>query len=152
MTCIEVVPATREHVRIVVRDMRPIDRAEIERRGYHVRHLTHYLYRHSTTRKTVLVDGAVAAVAGLYGPLLDDESQPWLFTTPEIERAKVTFFREVRREIHDALLCHRRLSTYVLASYTQSIRFYTALGFKIGPPEPIGIDGVPYCLMSIERA
>lgn len=151
MIC-EVVPATLEHVRIIVRDMRPIDRSEIEKRGYHVRHLTHYLYRQSTMRKTVLVDGVVAAVAGLYGPLLDEECQPWLFTTPTVERAKVSFFREVRRAISDALLSRRRLHTYVLASYTQSIRFYSALGFTIGPPEPIGIDGVPYCLMSIERA
>jgi hypothetical protein len=43
----QIIPATTEHIRLAARALRPMDRAEIERRGYHVRHLLHLLYRQS---------------------------------------------------------------------------------------------------------
>jgi hypothetical protein len=148
----QIIPATTEHIRLAARALRPMDRAEIERRGYHVRHLLHLLYRQSPLRRAALLDGQVAAVWGCEGSVLDTEGVPWLFTTPVVERSKVEFFRETRRQIDEMLKSRQRLSTYVLASYTQSTRFFAALGFRIGPPEPIGVGGENYCLMSLERS
>ncbi len=147
----EIVPATAEHIRLAARNLRPMDRAEIEGRGYCVRHLMNQLYRQSLMKRAALLDDRVAAVWGLYGAMIADEGQPWLFTTPEVERRKMDFFRETRRQIEEMMMSKRRLSTCVLASYTQSTRFFSKLGFQIGEPNLMGVDGSPYCMMTRER-
>ncbi len=134
----EIVPATAEHIRLAARDLRPMDRAEIEGRGFCVRHVLHQLYRQSSLKRAALVEGGVAAIWGTYGQMIADECYPWLFTTPLVEKHKLEFFRETRREVRDMLLSRRRLSTYVLSSYTQSVRFFALMGFKTEAPIVIG--------------
>lgn len=147
----EIVPARLEHIRTLARTMRTMDRAEIEGWGLSVRHTLHGLWRDSPVRRAALVDGEVAAVWGVQASMMTDDGQPWLFTAPAIERAKLAFLRETKCEIHELLGMYRRLRCYVLAIYTQSIRFFEAMGFTIGPAEPVGRDGTPYRLMTIER-
>src|ERR1700729_632210 len=125
----QIVPATAEHMRLAARDLRSMDRAEIEGRGFKPRHLLHRLYRQSPFSRAALLGGQVAAVWGCEGSVLDTEGVPWLFTTPTVEQSKVEFFRETRRQIAEMLKSRQRLSTYVLASYTQSTLFFAALGF-----------------------
>lgn len=134
----EIVPARIEHMRRAALALRPMDRAEIEGRNCSVRHILHQLYRQSPMSRAALLGGQVAAVWGSYGPLMSDECSPWLFTTPLVEQHKLEFFRETRRQIDEMLLCRRRLSTHVLSSYTQSVRFFALLGFKTGDPVKIG--------------
>jgi len=147
----EIRPATLADIRVMARAIRPMDRAEIEGWGLKARHLLHDLYRDSPVRRVALVGGEVAAVWGVQTPVLGSDGAPWLFTAPSIERAKIAFLRETRREINEMLVIHGRLRCYVLASYTRSIRFFAALGFTFGPPEPVGVDGVAYRLMTIWR-
>lgn len=128
-----------------------MDRAEIEGWGLTVRHLLNFLYRESSLKRTALVDGEVAAVWGTQGSMVSEDAQPWLFTTPAVERARMAFFRETRREVAEMLRTRKRLRSYTLASYEQSIRFFTALGFTFGPPEPVGKGGTLYRLMTLER-
>lgn len=135
----------------MARTMRAMDAAEITSWGLCVRHTLHFLWRDSPVRRAALVDGEVAAVWGVQSALLGDDGQPWLFTAPAIEKAKLAFLRETRREINDLLGQYRRLRCYVLASYSESVRFFEAMGFAIGSPEPVGKDGVPYRLMTITR-
>lgn len=147
----EIVPARLEHVRMMARTMRPLDRAEIEGFGLCVRHTLHWLWRDSPMRRAALVDGEVAAIWGYQGALMSDEVVPWLFTAPAIERAKLAFYREARREIDEMLALHGRLHCHVLAAYKQSVRFFEVMGFKIDAGEPIGRDGTLYRLMTLER-
>ncbi len=147
----EIVPARIEHMRLAALNLRPMDRAEIEGLGCEPRHLLHRLYRQSPFSRAALINCQIAAVWGITGALLADEGCPWLFTTPIVERQKIEFFRETRRQVEEMLKSRRRLSTYVLASYTQSTRFFTALGFKIGPAVSVGTKGIQYSQMTIER-
>lgn len=118
--------------------LRPMDRAEIEGRGFKPRHVLSQLHRQSSMKRAALLDGQVAAVWGAYGPLMADECYPWLFTTPLVERHKLEFFRETLRQVNEMLLSRRRLSTYVLSSYVQSVRFFALMGFKTGEPVVLG--------------
>jgi hypothetical protein len=147
----EIRAATLADIRALVRTARPLDRAEVEGWGLCWKHTLHALYRDSATKRVALVDGEVAAIWGVQGPVMSDDAAPWLFTTPAVERAKLAFFRETKREIEAMLVTHRRLRAYVLASYEQSLRFFHAMGFSFGDPEPVGINGTAYRLMTLER-
>lgn len=147
----EIVPARLEHVRAMVNTMRPMDRAEIEGWGLTPRRVLHCLYRDLFTKKAALVDGETAAIWGIQGSALSDFGMPWAFTAPPIERAKMAFYRETHREIAEMLVTRRSLKTYVLASYDASRQFFGRFGFRFGPPEPLGQNGTPYQLMTLNR-
>lgn len=138
-------------IRALANTMRDQDRAEILGWGLVPRHLLHHLYRESPIKQTALVDGEVAAVWGCQGAVLGGDADPWLFTAPAILRAKRGFFREARRIIGEMLAVHPRLRFYGLASYSESIRLFERMGFVAGPPEPLGVNGTEYRLMTIER-
>ena len=147
----EIVPARLAHVRAMVNHMRPMDRAEIEGWGMDPKRVLHWLYRDSSIKKAALVDGEVAAIWGVQGAALDDTGMPWAFTAPAIERAKLAFYRETRREVEEMLSTKRSLRTYVLASYGASMAFFSRFGFQFGPPEPIGKNKTAYRLMTLNR-
>ncbi len=147
----EIRAATLADIRALANAARPMDRAEVEGWGLCWRHTLQFLYRDSTIKRVALVDGEVAAIWGVQGPIVGDDGSPWLFTTPAVERARLAFFRETKREIEAMLVTHRRLRAYTLASYERSIRFFHALGFSFGDPEPVGVNGTAYRLMTLER-
>ena len=147
----QIVTARLEHVRAIVRTMRPMDRAEIEGMGLCVRHTLHHLWRNSSLRKAALVEGEVAAVWGLEGPMLDDVGMPWAFTAPAVERARLAFYRETRAEIEAMLHVKRRLQTYVLADYARAIRFFGRFGFQFCEPAPLVAGGPTFRRMILER-
>ena len=144
MMRIEIVDATRAHVRELVRCMRDEDRAEIEDLGENVRHTVHRLHRDSIFSRAALIDGAVAAVWGLEGTMLSDEALPWLFTTPTVERAPLTFLRVAQAEAAHMMIGRNRLISRVAASYERSVRLFEMVGFVMGPPTPSPPHGVLY--------
>lgn len=144
-------PATIAHVRLMATVMREQDRAEITNMGLGVRETLLRLYRTSAVARAATVDGDLAAIWGLQGELLSDTGSPWLFTAPPIERARFAFAKETRREIAEMLQTRRRLTTGVLASYTQSTRFFEMLGFSISSPRLVENASAPYCQMTLER-
>lgn len=98
-------------------------------------------YRDAILRRTYFVDGELAAMSGLCGPLLADIGEPYLMTTPAAERAKVSFIRCARAAV-DEMLAHRlRLEGHVAASYTQACRLLEVLGFTLSEARPFGSNG-----------
>jgi hypothetical protein len=147
----EIRPATLTDVRAMARLMRTMDRAEIEGWGVPTRGTLRKLWRGSPVCRAAVVDGEIAALWGCQGATLSGDAAPWLFTTDAMSRARLAFFRETRREITEMLGTHRRLRSYVLASYDASIRFFGRMGFAFGPEEAVGVNGTAYRMMTLER-
>ncbi len=90
---------------------------------------------------------------GVCGPMLSDTGQPWLLTSPAIERVKVSFLRIAREELAAMLAVRRRLENYVAADYGRAIRLLEALGFTVEAPKPMGLkSGALFRKFWIERS
>lgn len=137
---LRIVPTTMAHAQALV--PRPGDVAEIAALGLTVVEGLRLSLERALWADTYLVDGEVAAVAGLGLPsLLGRVATPWLVTGEPVDRQRRTFLRltgarvaRMRRE-WDLLVNH------VHADYAQSIRWLAWLGFEIEPARPFGPYG-----------
>jgi hypothetical protein len=118
--------------------LRPADRAEVEAVGIDPRVGIRRSFRHAVLRKSYIVDGELAAMSGLCGPMLGDIGQPYLMTTAAVERVPVTFFKLAAAGVDEMLAHKMRLEGHVAASYVRACRFLAAIGFSLGKPEPFG--------------
>jgi hypothetical protein len=128
------VEAKLAHIRQLVPALRPEDRAEIEAQGETPRHLLFRLWRWSSIRRTVFVDGDIAAMWGCGGGLLARTGSAWLYTTAAAERVPIGFLKTARSGIREARQRFPVLISDVDARYERSIRFMTMLGFHVGAP------------------
>lgn len=108
-------------------------------------------FRNAVFRRTAFVDGEIAAMVGLGGPLLSDHGVPWLLTTPAVERVPIAFLKEGRALVAQMLALRPHLENRVLASYTRACRFLALLGFELDPPTPFGPHGALFRRFSLSR-
>lgn len=131
-------PSEMADVYALAANLRAADRAEVESLGIDVRVGIRRSYRNAVLRKTYLIDGEVAAMSGLCGPLLGDIGEPYLMTAPAVETMPVTFLKQARTSLAGMLQLKRRLEVQVDANYTKACRLLEVLGFTLGPPRPLG--------------
>lgn len=122
--------ATIAHVYDLARNLREEDRAELG--DMDPRAAVRKCWRMSVIRRTALVDGEVAAMWGMAGPILASVGEIWLLTTPAIERAPVAFIRGAKSEIERMLAVRDKLTGVVCPTYRRATRFLEVLGFTIG--------------------
>ena len=148
---IEVVPCKLSHLRELANNMRPGDAAEAAVTGKPCRHLLVFLWRSSVYSRTALIDGQVAAAWGCTAPLLVSEGEPWLFTTPVVEKAPVSCVKVGRREVARMLRDHQALVSSVADDYTRAVNFLRKLGFTIGAGQAVGDTGKVFREIRMER-
>lgn len=129
-----VVPATMAHCYALARNLRDGDRKEIAVCGLEPRRAIRGCYRQSIFARTAFIDGEIAAMMGMAGVLLSDVGEPWLLTTPAIERLPTFFLREARKGVQEMLAIKPKLEGYVDASYEGACDFLTALDFRLSAP------------------
>lgn len=129
-------PAKLSHVGELARSLRPGDRREIEIAGLAPRHAIRSCIRQSTFARTAFIDGQIAGMIGLAGVLLSDVGEPWMLTTPVVERLPTFFLREARKGVQDMLALKPKLEGYVDADYEAACDFLTALDFRLDDPIP----------------
>lgn len=144
-------PSVAADVYEMAANLRRGDRAEIEGLGGEPRLALRRTYRNGILRKTYLVDGELAAMSGLCGPMLADIGQPYLVTTPAAERVPVTFVKAAREAVTEMLVHRLRLEGHVAADYTGACRLLELLGFTLGKPEPFGPTGVLFRTFTLIR-
>lgn len=150
MSGYEVVPCTMADLRGLARNMRAADRSEIIGMGLKPLRTLYHCWSGSAASCAVrATDGAVIAVAGDVGHLLDPVGRLWLFTSPLVERFPLAFFREARAFLHARLAVRRALTSSVRADYTAALRTFDMLGFQIEPPEPMPPYGTEYCRITM---
>lgn len=149
MMQIQCVPARIADVYAVYNALRYADELELRRLGGDPKRIMRDNFRHSFLRRTLFVDGEPAAIAGCYGSALSDEGLPYLFTTPEVERAPIAFVREAKRLVEEMLAIKSVLIGNVDAGYKEAQKLLEQLGFVLGDPEPWPVTGALF--RSFER-
>jgi hypothetical protein len=147
-----IMEAEPSHLDSLAARLRAFDCLELMACGKSARAHLQRCYDLTIMRKTAFVEGEIAAMWGLHpGPLLGDTGHPWFLTTAAVERVPIAVVKEARRHIAEMLEVRPRLVNYVLASYTGAMRLIGVLGFRLGPPEPIGKNGVLFRRFEMER-
>lgn len=103
----------------------------------------------------LLVDGQVAAIAGL---VLEDapaigragRAQAWLLTGKAVERAPMELHRTAKAWLRQAHGFARVLWNMVDARYVRSLRWLEVLGFRVHPARPHGPLELPFHLVTKE--
>ena len=152
---VDVTPAKPEHARSFAALLRPADLAECVAEGYADGETAlEDALGGSDASWLVLFDGKPAAMYGVgpFRPARLGGAIVWVLTTPEVERAPMTFFRESKRILAELLERHAWLGNLVDANYHCAIRWLSALGFTIGLPAPHCDTGALFCPATIRRA
>lgn len=140
------VPARREHIALLVLDLRDDDAAECEAVGLLAEDWIGSSLDGSIEAWTALEDGYPIAMWGLTTPdLLGFKACPWMLTGRGVERWKRTLMRESAAFIARVSLLYPYLSNRVDARYSRALRWVRWLGFDINKPEPYGPRGALFC-------
>jgi hypothetical protein len=124
--------------------MRAGDAKECEDAGIHPRKAVWRSFRHSLMCQTAFLDGDLAAIFGMGGSYFSKVGEPWMFTTPVVERDPVSFLILGKQWVDEMLAITPRLENFVSADYPKACRFLQAIGFHLGEPEPFGLHGKPF--------
>lgn len=149
---VTILSAEPAHILALAALMRAADVAELEAAGLTAQRGAWRSYRRSMITRVALVDGEVAAAWGLGGAPLGTVGEPWLLTTPAVERAPVTFVREARCEVAAMLEMFPELRGRVDARYHRAIRLLELLGFAVGQARPFGAKGAMFREYRMARA
>ena len=142
MKRVMVVPSKIGDVYRLCAAMRPRDREEALGLGLDPKQGMRSQFRSAVLRKTYFVDGRIAAMSGMCGPLIGDVGEPYLVTAEGVERVPIQMVKQARAAVAEMLSLRSRLEGRVLADYTGAVRLLEVLGFTLGPPELTGPNGV----------
>lgn len=133
-----IIPATAAHADYLRDNLRVGERHEIACLGATPAEALRGSLAGSIFARTGVVDGRIAAMWGCGGSLLGGVGEPWLLTTPEVERIPVRFVKVARDEARQMLGIFPVLSNYVSVQYRQACKMLEVIGFRLGDPVRIG--------------
>ena len=147
----KLVPVAPHHVAAVAHSRRQADRDEVLASCGH--DPTTALWKSIEISEgcwTLLLDGQPAAIFGTVP--CEGGAIVWLLTSTLVEKHPLAFLR-LSRHVVDALVArYGALVNAIDARYTTAIRWAKWLGFRVGPPEPFGVAGLPFCRIEIGGA
>lgn len=100
----------------------------------------------SPIRRSWFLDGKLAAMAGVTGPLASSDGVLWMALTDEMAQHPVPVGRRARRLVDQVMRYKRRLTTSILKGDKAGMDFAHFLGFMVEGREPV--NGVPAVQMS----
>lgn len=134
----EVIEALPRHLLSLRRNLREGDICEIKKYGDTIRMALCNTYSNSIIKKSLIIDGNVAAMYGCCGIILGQVGTPWLFTTPLIEKYYPYLASLYRREVRKMLEIFPVLENHVDAEYIGAVKLLELAGFTLYDAEPIG--------------
>lgn len=152
MVHLNILETMPEHIRELAGSLRQEDQQEIEVTGFLPNKVLWRSYKSSILRRTALIDGGVAAVWGVAGTPLGDEGEPWLMTSPLVERVSpLKFARIYQEQVYKMLEIFPYLVNYVDSRYTKAMRLLDIIGFHIHSPTPFGPNRSLFCKFEMRR-
>lgn len=134
------VPATKQHARVLGRTMRAQDRAEVRASGG----MTPEQAVRSSINRSVEAWSAFVGdgeLVGMFGVSpLPGGAAPWLLTSDVVDRYPMTFWKASRRIVEYLRVKYPMLVNRIDARYEQALRWARRLGFVIEPPTPWGAE------------
>lgn len=148
---VEFRPTSHLHFLSLAARIRPADAAEVLALGLFPYKALLGSWRQSNFATTLLLDGKVAACAGLIvqadSALGLRRGQVWLLTSTVVDAAPMAFHRAMKELLGAAAAHAETLWQYVDARYTSSLRWLERLGFVVHPPRPYGPLRLPFHLV-----
>lgn len=146
MTEYTIEPSTLEHAFDLGKRMRKSDKEEAWA-ATHSPPVTAVLLSMKATPKpmTGLADGQVVCMFGVgASTVLSLTGVPWLLATKELEKHARVFLRRNKQGLLEMSEGYTFLRNYVDVRNRAAIRWLGWLGFTILPPEPYGMEGLPF--------
>lgn len=138
--------ATPQHLETLIEEIRPADRAEVEASVGSLRLGVVDAYLR-TEHPAVMIgpDGGLVCMYGV-APLhsLSSNGAIWLLGTSRMRKYAKRVLHDAKLFIEYAREHYPVLVNYVDARNTESVRWLAALGFTIEPPQPFGVQGLPF--------
>ena len=118
------------------------DRAEAEAMGLDARKLLWRSYKKSLIRKTIFVEGKIAAMFGCAGVIMGLVGHPYLVTASAARTVSpLVFARIYRKEARKMLEIFPVLENYADSRYHGAIKILKLSGFRVGEPQRVfGMD------------
>lgn len=148
---IEFVDMKLSHAYDLAPRLRAEDVEEVEALGFTPRQSLRKNFYESCVRKTIMVDGEVAACFGLRGTIVGETGHIWLLTSHLVEGVYLALASAYRKQMREFLEIYPRLENYCLASYTKSLGLMKLSGFTVHDPQPFGPRGVLFCRFEASR-
>ena len=137
--------ATLGHLDELAANIRPADRDEAEAAEGSLHDALLSAFKRSDHPVALSHNGQLIAVYGVAPlALLSDRGALWLMGTPMMRRYAGRVFHDAKLFIAHAREHYPVLVNYVDARNTESVRWLAALGFVIDPPEPYGVQQLPF--------
>ncbi|MDP2270919.1 MAG: hypothetical protein Q8K32_09325 [Archangium sp.] len=134
--------------------LRPADAAEVHALGLGSIEACFESWKRSQFATTMLVQGEVAACAGLVleqvSALVPRRAQVWLLTSIVVDTAPMAFHRGMKQLLAGCAAHTDFLWQHVDARYESSLRWLARLGFVVHPPRPHGPHQLPFHLVTRE--
>lgn len=155
MIHVTVAESTWEDCERLAQNMRAKDIEEMRALGFAPHAAARACFNDGIMRTSYFVDGEIAAMTGLgtgmHGSLLGNTGFPYLLTANVVERAPVAFLKEAKKAVNKMLLLKPVLAGETLSDYHGAIRLLQALGFEIGAPRSLGVNGEMFSHFHMER-
>lgn len=133
----EVIEAREYHCGAIVRRLRESQRAAVIGLGVNPHREIRRNFDASSFRRAWLVDGHVAALFGVAGPLIATSGYCWLALTDQGARYPIEVVKETRRQFAVIMQTKREIYTTLLPEDKAAFRFATFLGFEVAHTTPI---------------
>ena len=152
---VRIVPAREDDFEILARNIRDMDRLEVESvLGLTVEEAFPQLHAESLRTRAGYHDGALVAVWGITAPtVISRTGTPWLLATKHLEAspaARREVLRGSRREFDKLVEGYEMLWNYVHAENRVAIRWLRWLGFTF-PDVRLTIGGQPFLYFQMEE-
>lgn len=128
---IEIVQSKPEHLIALSDNIRQKDRIESLRLGVEPLKALTQCFKYAIVRKTILIDGKVAAVFGVTGNLFANQNTLYLATSNTVKQvSSLTFVRTYIQELDKLKAAFEKLVCYVDAEYYEAIKLLELVGFE----------------------
>lgn len=138
MTRFEVVEAKAHHVGQVVHNLRAQHSDNMKILGIGAHRALREAYEISSFRRSWMIDGRVAAIGGVTGPLLCTTGIVWLAFTQAATRFPVQIIKEARRQLAEIMAIKTEVDSAIVVGDEAAWRFASFLGFDLKLPDAAG--------------
>lgn len=138
MSLVTIIDSSLSHVRELSRNLQQADQEECLALGIQPNRALYKSFQLGLYRKTALIDSRVAAMWGVVGTPLSMSGQPYLLTSPLVQKiSPLKFTRIYKQEVEEMKRLFPVLENFVDARYLAAVRLLELAGFTISSPMKI---------------
>lgn len=136
----EIVEGKAWHCGAMSRLLRAEHRSAVDALDLNPHHELRACFDASAFRRAWLIDGAIAALGGVTGMMLNQTGGIWLAVASRAQQFPIAMLKEAKRQLEEILLFKSRVSTQIMRTDPASFRFARSLGFYVVHPLPFDFD------------